>query len=164
MCSPLFFLLWFKITPKLLKNTFLILKKSLLTAVLLYKITAYNYFLHKIYFSVVSVKFSQSTILIIITYHISHCYSYFRKSVNSRKYCYCPHVVQTVTKLATFIFYINSKEKGTFFRMSPIKSMNYFLNPSFSISARYLSISVFFRYARSPLLCPTILRSPLLEW
>ena len=37
-------------------------------------------------------------------------------------------------------------------------------NPSFSIKARYLSISTFFRYASSPRLCPTIFRSPLLEW
>ena len=41
---------------------------------------------------------------------------------------------------------------------------NYFLRPNLSISERYLSISFFLRYARSPLLCPTILRSPLLEW
>ena len=40
---------------------------------------------------------------------------------------------------------------------------NYFLSPNLSISVRYLSISVFFRYASSPLLCPTILRRPLLE-
>lgn len=126
MFSPLIFLLWFKITPKLLKNTFLILKKSLLTAVLLYKITAHNCFLDKIYFSVVSVKFSQSTILIIITYHISHCYSYFRKSVNSRNYCYCPHVVQTVTIIATFIFYISSKEKGDILPNVPHKKHELF--------------------------------------
>ena len=53
MCSPLFFLLWFKITPKLLKNTFL----------------------YQIYFSVVSVKFSQSTILFIIAYTFTKSYT-----------------------------------------------------------------------------------------
>ena len=125
MCSPLFFLLWFKITPKLLKNTFL----------------------YQIYFSVVSVKFSQSTILFIIAYTFTKSYTQNRS-----------HNLPPMTSIA-----YSDNEKGTFFRMSH-KIMNYFLNPSFSISARYLSMSVFFRYARSPLLCPTILRSPLLEW
>ena len=125
MCSPLFFLLWFKITPKLLKNTFL----------------------YQIYFSVVSVEFSQSTILFIIAYTFTKSYTQNRS-----------HNLPPMTSIA-----YSDNEIGTSFRMSH-KIMNYFLNPSFSINARYLSMSVFFRYARSPLLCPTILRSPLLEW
>ena len=36
------------------------------------------------------------------------------------------------------------------FPKPPRPYTNYFLKPNFSISARYLSMSVFFRYARSP--------------